>query len=127
MHTITKSISDSSKDLSNCRSGNFLVLSYLNYSSIRVSHMRDAPYSLITSVSKVPVRIFLFIKFLWKAQSIIFLWSSIRLSTRLFFRYLIIKSGLYICRAYSPCTHARKEEDGLLLEFPCNPTRTRSV
>jgi hypothetical protein len=31
------------------------------------------------------------------------------------------------CRAYSPCTHAKKEEDGLLLEFPCNPTRTRSV
>jgi hypothetical protein len=31
------------------------------------------------------------------------------------------------CRAYSPGTHARKEEDGLLLEFPCNPTRTRSV
>jgi hypothetical protein len=33
----------------------------------------------------------------------------------------------WACRAYSPCTHARKEEDGLLLEFPCNPTRTRSV
>jgi hypothetical protein len=31
------------------------------------------------------------------------------------------------CQAYSPGTHARKEEDGLLLEFPCNPTRTRSV
>jgi hypothetical protein len=31
------------------------------------------------------------------------------------------------CRAYSPGTHARKEEDGLLLEFPYNPTRTRSV
>jgi hypothetical protein len=31
------------------------------------------------------------------------------------------------CRAYSPYTHARKEEDGLLLEFPCNPTRTRFV
>jgi hypothetical protein len=31
------------------------------------------------------------------------------------------------CRAYSPDTHARKDEDGLLLEFPCNPTRTRSV
>jgi hypothetical protein len=31
------------------------------------------------------------------------------------------------CRAYSPGTNARKEEDGLLLEFPCNPTRTRSV
>jgi hypothetical protein len=31
------------------------------------------------------------------------------------------------CRAYSPGTHARKEEDGLLLEFPCNPIRTRSV
>jgi hypothetical protein len=31
------------------------------------------------------------------------------------------------CRAYSPGIHARKVEDGLLLEFPCNPTRTRSV
>jgi hypothetical protein len=31
------------------------------------------------------------------------------------------------CRAYTPGTHARKEEDRLLLEFPCNPTRTRSV
>jgi hypothetical protein len=31
------------------------------------------------------------------------------------------------CRAYSPGTHARKEEEGLLLEFPGNPTRTRSV
>jgi hypothetical protein len=31
------------------------------------------------------------------------------------------------CRAYSLGTHARKDEDGLLLEFPCNPTRTRSV
>jgi hypothetical protein len=31
------------------------------------------------------------------------------------------------CRAYIPGTHARKDEDGLLLEFPCNPTRTRSV
>jgi hypothetical protein len=31
------------------------------------------------------------------------------------------------CRAYSPGTHARKDEDGLLLEFHCNPTRTRSV
>jgi hypothetical protein len=31
------------------------------------------------------------------------------------------------CRAYSPGTLARKEEDGLLLEFPCNSTRTRSV
>jgi hypothetical protein len=30
-------------------------------------------------------------------------------------------------RAYTPGTHAKKEEDGLLLEFPCNPTRTRSV
>jgi hypothetical protein len=30
-------------------------------------------------------------------------------------------------RAYSPGSHARKEEDGLLLEFPCNPIRTRSV
>jgi hypothetical protein len=33
----------------------------------------------------------------------------------------------YGCRAYSPGTHARKEEDGLLLEFSYNPTRTRSV
>jgi hypothetical protein len=31
------------------------------------------------------------------------------------------------CRAYTPGTHARKDEDELLLEFPCNPTRTRSV
>jgi hypothetical protein len=31
------------------------------------------------------------------------------------------------CRPYSPGTYARKDEDGLLLEFPCNPTRTRSV
>jgi hypothetical protein len=37
------------------------------------------------------------------------------------------ESGGLFCRAYSPGTHARKEEDGLLLEFPCNPTRTRSV
>jgi hypothetical protein len=31
------------------------------------------------------------------------------------------------CRAYSPGTHARKDEDGLLVEFPCNLIRTRSV
>jgi hypothetical protein len=31
------------------------------------------------------------------------------------------------CQAYTPGTHTRKDEDGLLLEFPCNPTRTRSV
>jgi hypothetical protein len=31
------------------------------------------------------------------------------------------------CRAYTPGTHTRKDEDGLLLEFPCNSTRTRSV
>jgi hypothetical protein len=31
------------------------------------------------------------------------------------------------CRAYSLGTHARKEEDGLLLEFPCNPTRTPTL
>jgi hypothetical protein len=31
------------------------------------------------------------------------------------------------CRAYTPGTHARKEEDGLLLEFPYNSTRTHSV
>jgi hypothetical protein len=31
------------------------------------------------------------------------------------------------CRAYTPGTHARKDEDGLLLEFPCNPTRTCTV
>jgi hypothetical protein len=36
--------------------------------------------------------------------------------------------GCFInCRAYSPGTHARKDEDGLLLEFACNPTRARSV
>jgi hypothetical protein len=32
-----------------------------------------------------------------------------------------------LCRAYTPGTHTRKDEDGLLLEFPCNPTRTRYV
>jgi hypothetical protein len=32
-----------------------------------------------------------------------------------------------LCRAYSPGTHTRKDEDGLLLEFPCNPIRTCSV
>jgi hypothetical protein len=31
------------------------------------------------------------------------------------------------CRAYTPGTHARKDEDGLLLEFPYNPTRTCTV
>jgi hypothetical protein len=31
------------------------------------------------------------------------------------------------CRAYSLGTHARKEEDRLLLKFPRNPTRTRAV
>jgi hypothetical protein len=31
------------------------------------------------------------------------------------------------CRAYTPGTQARKGEDRLLLEFPCNSTRTRSV
>jgi hypothetical protein len=31
------------------------------------------------------------------------------------------------CRAYTPGTHARKEEDRVLPEFPCNPIRTRSV
>jgi hypothetical protein len=31
------------------------------------------------------------------------------------------------CRAYSPGTHTRKDEDRLLLEFPCNPTRTHTV
>jgi hypothetical protein len=31
------------------------------------------------------------------------------------------------CWAYSPGTHARKEEDRLLLESPCNSTRTRFV
>jgi hypothetical protein len=31
------------------------------------------------------------------------------------------------CRAYSPSTHARKDEDRLLLEFPCNRTRTCTV
>jgi hypothetical protein len=38
-----------------------------------------------------------------------------------------LKEKVYICRAYTPGTHARKDEDGLLLKFPCNPTRTRSV
>jgi hypothetical protein len=31
------------------------------------------------------------------------------------------------CRAYSPGTHAMKGEDRLLLEFPCNHIRTRSM
>jgi hypothetical protein len=31
------------------------------------------------------------------------------------------------CRAYIPSTHARKEEDRVLLDFPCNPIRTRDV
>jgi hypothetical protein len=31
------------------------------------------------------------------------------------------------CRVYTPGTHARKDEDELLPEFPCNPIRTRSV
>jgi hypothetical protein len=31
------------------------------------------------------------------------------------------------CQAYSLGTHARNYEDRLLIEFPCNPTRTRSV
>jgi hypothetical protein len=31
------------------------------------------------------------------------------------------------CRAYTPDTHARKDEDGLLLEFLCNPIRTHSI
>jgi hypothetical protein len=31
------------------------------------------------------------------------------------------------CRAYSPGTYARKDEDGIQLEFPCNPNRTCTV
>jgi hypothetical protein len=31
------------------------------------------------------------------------------------------------CRAYSQGTHERKDEDGLLLEFPCNSTRMLRV
>jgi hypothetical protein len=31
------------------------------------------------------------------------------------------------CLAYTLGTHARKDEDDLLLEFPCNPTSTHSV
>jgi hypothetical protein len=31
------------------------------------------------------------------------------------------------CRAYSPCSHARKEADRLPVEFPCNPIRTHFV
>jgi hypothetical protein len=31
------------------------------------------------------------------------------------------------CPAYTPGTHKRKDEDGLLLEFPCNPTKNCSV
>jgi hypothetical protein len=38
------------------------------------------------------------------------------------------RAGLWPgCRAYTPGTHARKEEDGLLLEFLCDPIKTRSV
>jgi hypothetical protein len=42
---------------------------------------------------------------------------------------LLLSTTIYsgACRAYSPGTYARKDEDGLLLEFPCNPTRTRTV
>jgi hypothetical protein len=36
-------------------------------------------------------------------------------------------SNVTSCRAYTSGTHARKEEDRLLVEFPCTPTRTRSV
>jgi hypothetical protein len=32
-----------------------------------------------------------------------------------------------VSRAYSLGTHARQDEDGLLLEFPCNTTRTCTV
>jgi hypothetical protein len=39
----------------------------------------------------------------------------------------LASNSLANCRAYSPGTHTRKDEDGLLLEFPCNPIRTRSV
>jgi hypothetical protein len=35
--------------------------------------------------------------------------------------------NLGFCRAYTPGTHTRKDEDILLVEFPCNPTRTCSV
>jgi hypothetical protein len=31
------------------------------------------------------------------------------------------------CRAYTPDTHGRKDEDGLLLQFPSNPTKTHSM
>jgi hypothetical protein len=37
------------------------------------------------------------------------------------------KNGAGNHRNITPGTHARKDEDGLLIEFPCNPTRTRSV
>jgi hypothetical protein len=38
-----------------------------------------------------------------------------------------MKFELYVCRAYTLGTHARKDDDGHLLEFPCNPIRTHSV
>jgi hypothetical protein len=41
------------------------------------------------------------------------------------FKYVYVH--IQVCRAYSPDTHARKDEDELILEFPCNPIRTRSV
>jgi hypothetical protein len=41
--------------------------------------------------------------------------------------HVYTRADLRTCWAYSPGTHARKEEDGLLIEFPCNPTRTRAV
>jgi hypothetical protein len=37
------------------------------------------------------------------------------------------ENPMEFCQAYSPGTYARKDEDRLLLEFPYNPTRTRSV
>jgi hypothetical protein len=50
-----------------------------------------------------------------------------RVSRKFVFPFACSCVTLGVCRAYTPGTHARKEQDGLLLEFPCNPTRTRSV
>jgi hypothetical protein len=45
-------------------------------------------------------------------------------ASRLFELLLSTTMSSGACRAYTPGTHIRKDEDGLLLEFPCNPIRT---
>jgi hypothetical protein len=46
---------------------------------------------------------------------------------KIFWQNTVCRFGVPYCRAYSPGTHTRKDENGLLLEFPFNPNRTRSV